>query len=424
MSTTNIAAVEEPAKLPIERVEVRGDTYVYYERELDCSFEFSRIYESSRDSRVTAELSVKRPVSEPWNRHIYQGSVSMLSVRDRHQIADLLHKRLDSLSVEAHEKYLEDACLYVLARHRQGEPVVELHTSTKVEAPQYKLYPVAMEGEANLFSGDGGSGKTYLSLLWALTIQLPWTDNQLGLEPKAGRVLFLDFESTEKNTNWRIAALRRGLGLPHFGMSYLNCVKPFGDIVDQILNRVKEGKIDTVIVDSLGVALAGDLNSAEVATKFFSALRRLHVTSIIVHHVSKASKEAYGSVFFQNLSRSAWQVVKEQEPDENTLIIGLHHVKANMTRKHSSLGFKLTVDEKAESVLIERADAPQRIERLSAISEIILAMREANQPMTIPDISEVTNLSQAIVKARLNDAKDKKVVKLNRYDWGLLSHVI
>jgi hypothetical protein len=86
-----------------------------------------------------------------------------------------------------------------------------------------------------------------------------------------------------------------------------------------------------------------ELERAETAIRFFNALRSLRVASLILAHVAKNSEEKtiYGSVFFSNFARSAWEMKKAQEAGEHIIRVGLYHRKTNLGPLQQPLGFKL-----------------------------------------------------------------------------------
>jgi len=122
-------------------------------------------------------------------------------------------------------------------------------------------------------------------------------------------------------------------------LTYRHCALPLAEDLNEIRRIVLEGDIKLIIVDSLGAACGGDMNSAEVATRFFSAIRQLPVTPLLISHVSKEvekEKTPFGSVYFYNYARNVYQLRKHEEEDEITL--GLWHKKCNFTKKNPPYG--------------------------------------------------------------------------------------
>jgi len=111
-----------------------------------------RISEDSRYS-VTAEITIKtRQPGVP--HHIHQARLNLTSSPARSTLTKILVDRvpLDWSSM------LEQACVMVLEKHREGSPVIQLADHPMPEGLQFRLDPLLQERQAVLFFGEGDTG--------------------------------------------------------------------------------------------------------------------------------------------------------------------------------------------------------------------------------------------------------------------------
>jgi hypothetical protein len=73
-----------------------------------------------------------------------------------------------------------------------------------------------------------------------------------------------------------------------------------------LLTVIEQEKIGLVIVDSLGQACGGDINTAESVIRMTNAIRKLGVPVLGIHHSNKQGLP-YGSVYIRNHARLMWQ---------------------------------------------------------------------------------------------------------------------
>ena len=64
------------------------------------------------------------------------------------------------------------------------------------------MFPFIRKNAINIIYGAGGSGKSYLSVFLGLLVQSG--KSYAGLNPDQGNVLYLDWESEEKDLNERL----------------------------------------------------------------------------------------------------------------------------------------------------------------------------------------------------------------------------
>ncbi|MDM7913125.1 MAG: AAA family ATPase, partial [Methanotrichaceae archaeon] len=208
---------------------------------------------------------------------------------------------------------LEMASYYVLKRLREGEPVVDLSMVDEIRPISWMLKPLLQWGMPTTIFADGGTGKSYLSLLIAMLVGFPWQDNPFRWQVPSSPVpsLLLDWETEKDVVTYRINLLCKGMKQPRPPLHYRRCSRPLALDLPAIQRHLLDSGAKLLIVDSLGMACGGDLKEQASATAFFTALRELQVTSLLLTHMAKddlrQKKTAFGSIYFQNHSRSVWE---------------------------------------------------------------------------------------------------------------------
>ena len=373
-----------------------------------------------RDGRVTAELTVTTSLPG-YQPYLAQSLFNLSSIRSRTEMAKTLTGRC---SVIGWEEALEQLCFIILQMLRRGEPIKEIWTSDDIRPLQYLLYPLIPLNMPTTIYGEGGTGKSYLALLFATCVQLPWYDNPLCLKPREAptNVIYLDYESDEDEIAWRLKCLKKGMGLPELQLQYRHCSIPFADDLETIQQAIVETKTKAIIVDSLGVACGGDLNSAETANRFNNALRQVNVTSLLLTHTAKditvKRKTIFGSVYFYNNARSVWEVRKSQEPGGNEIHLGLYNTKFNPGKLHPPIGFKVEFGEDYSIFSPEDIrEVPELARSLPLRTQIIGLLNQGKMP--VKDIADELDASESSIRTILNRDK-KNFVKAGK-EWALLS---
>lgn len=376
-----------------------------------------RINEHS-DGRITSEAQFKTDL-EGIPPHILQTQINLLSSRAKKDLIKDLSERFPSADWFS---IIEQLCFYGLQLYREGEPVKEVWGLENVPQPEFLISPLLYKDKPTLLFGEGSSGKSYLALTLALFTQLPYLDNPLGLKPKQAIPLYLDYESDLEDFERRLSSLIKGLGIPNTPILYRESTLPLVEDIDQIQQIVAENNVSFVIIDSLGVASGNNsLNDATTATSFFSALRRLKVTTLILTHVAKdmdtRKTSPFGSVFFINLSRNVFQIQRQQDEGESVINLALFHKKNNQGPLLPPRGFKITFER--EKTIIKKQeveDIPEFMESLSLKSRITALLKEGKA--STKDIAEELDTSEASIRKTLNRGKGL-FVKVG-IDWGLL----
>lgn len=369
-----------------------------------------------------AELGFYSVNGDNKEKLIHYTQANMLSTTTMSSLA----KRLEKHTTEVNwSELLTLITGKVLELARTADEVSEIWPDDKSTLEvEYLLYPVLYLNHPSVLFGDYGSLKSWMSLVIAYIVQLPYYDNGLGFQvsEKSSTCLFLDYEDDNTSFQKRWSAMSKGFSHTTMPLLHQRMTAPLYENVDQIKRLVDEKRVRLIIIDSLGPAARGNLNDPEPAIKYHAALRQIGVTSLTLAHTSKDSlskkRTIFGSVFFTNLARSVWECRAEQEVGEDEVIISLKHNKANLSRLHNPLGFKFKFGH--NSVSVNKADLentglsgdlpiPRRIEALLA-NEGDLSNKE---------IAEKINEDYASVKAITYKMGKKGILVKVGGNWGL-----
>jgi len=201
----------------------------------------------------------------------------------------------------------------------------------------------------SLIYADGGIGKSYLGLLWAILATL---GGQIFLNLKFSntkfKVLFLDFELDIQEIARRAFQIATGLNLlkPPDNLYYQAPGVSLPRFLPTLRQLIKKYKIDFLIIDSLGAGGVDPLEQQSVI-EFFNAIRNLGITSLLIDHQAKLQsldnynqKTAFGSVYKFNLSRSVLQLARINKIDRGVSLM-LSHKKSNFGELLENMTFDM-----------------------------------------------------------------------------------
>ena len=314
---------------------------------------------------------------------------------------------------------LEVVCLHGVRHHRQGEPVLLLTGQSDVPAPSFLLEPLVYNRLPTVLYGPGGISKSYLALLGAMLVQ---SGTRLGnLSGTQSETLYLDYESDEGDVVLRLKRIGQAHpDLANVQIAYRRCHVPIADDVADLSKHIGERDVKLLIIDSLAAACGSELERAETATRFFAALRCLRVGTLILAHVPKNSetKTIYGSVFFENYARSAWEMKKVQETGERITRLGLYHRKANLSGYLPAIGLRVVFEPDATRFeSLDLLDEPDLAEPFSLRVRLQNALKTGRK--TAQELADETGEKVATVRSRLNEGRGTYFVKLDDNTWGL-----
>jgi hypothetical protein len=188
----------------------------------------------------------------------------------------------------------------------------------------------------------------------------------------------------------------------------------------RIREFVDKNNVGLVIIDSAGPATGANLNDPEPVIAFMAAMRDLNATKLVLAHISKGAAlnggsergRTFGSVFFENLSRSVWEV--RSDTDSNPIDLAFFHRKANLGRKTRPFGLSLSFDDVVGSAIFRQADLsamPALAEHAPLSIRVGAALRQGN--MSTGELASELGVSRgSLSKSLYRDAKRNAVVKM------------
>lgn len=330
---------------------------------LGISFEVDRL-RRVRDELV-CELTVR---CELAGARVVEGVLSVADlnlsvVRAREERARYLGTRAYAADIDW-TGLLEELAQRVIRAERAGTPSVSLRDLPRPAADttwSVKGFPVLARHPMCVF-GDGGAAKSYFALFCA------------GELARAGRsVVLFDWELAGDDHRVRLEALY-GADMPN--VRYLRCDRPLAHMIDQVKRVVREDEAEFAIFDSVAFACDGPPEAAEVAGRYFGAVRQIGpIGSLHIAHVSKAKMDndqsteqrPFGSTFWHNGARATWFAkLAETNADGSHITVGLFNRKANLGARHAPLAFEVAFG--ADITTFKRtelADVPELATRLT-----------------------------------------------------------
>jgi DNA-binding transcriptional ArsR family regulator len=160
------------------------------------------------------------------------------------------------------------------------------------------------------------------------------------------------------------------------------------------------------------------------ALRAFSPAARL-----VLAHVSKADAERrdgarpFGSVFTWNLSRSVWEIRRDQESDLGQLTMALTHRKNNTGRRHEPIGLRFAFgSDTITPYPVDLGAKPQLAPSTSLAWR--LRVKLASGRLSAAALAESLDAEQETVSRTLRRLrKDKKVRDFEDGTWGLADTV-
>ncbi len=319
------------------------------------SMEFKRFRKSQdSDPRPQVEIKLKGRTDS-----IFDDRINLSSSRSQSSAANSCFEHFPHIKWGT---LIKRACKVSKDLYQSGEPVVDLSKMEEPEGAQYVIDPLLAMNQTNLFYGNGGLGKSWISLYLAALIASGEARN--GLNPEPSEVLYLDYESDNTDMKKRFSAICRGLGVsePHF--MYRRMSHSIADDQERLMEIIGERNVGFVIIDSAAPATGGKPEEAGLAIAYFNALRSMGVTSLTIAHVSKEgagdhkNSSPFGSIFWRNLPRNVWEVSQGNTFTKEVKEFGLYQTKLNIGAGDDPIGLRFTFDDPkdAKKVIAERID--------------------------------------------------------------------
>lgn len=394
--------------------------FVWHEDQIEASVR--RIRESG--DHIRAEVVWQSTIPDEPS-HLHAGVLSLTSSSAKITLAKALAARLPD---KDWGRFVEQLACTVVERFRKGEPIVLLST-TGDEPPRIPLAiePFIYEKLPFVFYGEPGSAKSYLG---AFVAALAATASRVSGVPLAAQrafsPLYLDWESQERELKSRVRRIDGGLSTSlHPRIWYRPCVGPLAQSIDEIAEASAELALDLFVIDSLGQAAGGDLNSPQSAQEFFAALRQLNGTPIIIAHCAKnadpRASSIFGSQFFTAHARGIAQVRRFQDAGDDELHIGIYHRKSNVSKLVKPFGLRVHFDGDEGPVTFHPQDLrsiPKLATTLSTSDRIIDTLLHEG-PQKPREVAEALGITKVAARQALGRLRDRKrVVKLDDGRYG------
>jgi hypothetical protein len=292
----------------------------------------------------------------------YGGSVSIAdfnlsSARARSERARLLETRAHTKGLDW-AGHLEEFCQRSLAAERMGLPAVDLRDMDR-PGPDDSIF---IEGvklprrHPSILFGDGGAAKSYIGLYLAGRLV------QQGFN-----VALFDWELAGEDHRDR---LERIFGSMMPKVYYARCERALVHEGDRLLRIVRDNKIDFAIFDSIAFACDGPPESAEIAGRYFRAVRQVGIGSLHIAHITKSEggdQKPFGSVFWHNGARATYFVtLSNSSQDGKTLSVGLFNRKTNLGALNAPAGFTIEfTNDRTYFTKANPADTPDLAEKMT-----------------------------------------------------------
>ena len=400
-----------------------GNFFSFIWHDAQVAAEVRRVRESGE--YVKAEVTW-RSIAPGEPPHLHSGLLNLMSTSAKKQLGNALAERHPD---KDWVKIIEQLAYTTVRAFRKGEPPVALRTSGEGLDPiALAVAPFFFEGLPFVLFGKPGTAKSYLALL---IVALAATGSTIRGVPFSAEQpivpLYLDWESNVQGLTNRVVRIEKGLGI-NFDetIHYRYCSGSLANMAEQLQEMVLAVGANLLVIDSLGPAAGGDLNSPQSAQDFFAALRTLKCTSIILAHCAKNGdtrhRSIFGSQFFNALARGTAEVRRFQEAGEDEISVGVYHRKSNLSRLERPFGLRLHFEGSHGPVTLTTQNlrgVPDLSEGLSAAARILDVLASSNRPSQPKQIAEITGISAGTVRKTLQRLRDRNsVVQLPDGSYG------
>ncbi|HEY2384836.1 MAG TPA: AAA family ATPase [Terriglobia bacterium] len=384
-----------------------SDRYTLEVPEFGITFIVDRLRRERNE--LIGELTVRctLPGAKTVNGCLSTADFNFSSARARQDRAKLLQERARTNGKPDWYGLLEEFCQKVFEAEREGDPAVDLRTLPKPEPDD----DIRVDGltfpkrHPSILFGDGGAAKSYFALYVAAC-----------LARRGFNIAFFDWELCGEDHRGRLERFGPDMPLIH----YVLCDRPLVTEVDRLQRIVRERKIDYAIFDSIAVACDGPPEAAEVAGKYFRAVRRIGCGSLHIAHVSKSSESSedkpFGSAFWHNLARCTW-FVKGADADQSSLRLGFYNKKANLGPIRPAVSFLVSfADQRTTFERVSISESPDLAGKLTIGQRLTEILKHGSK--TVQDVaSELEVKPDSIYKTV--QRKDKQFILLEGGRIGL-----
>ncbi len=329
------------------------------------------------------------------------------SVRARQDRAKLLKERSRTNGSVDWFGLIEEVCHRLFEKEQVGIPAVNLRTLSRPQSDDEHI----IEGlgfpqrHPSCLFGDGGAAKSYTALYIAGILA------QRGL-----RVGLFDWELCGEDHRDRLERLF-GADMPD--IIYARCERPLTIEAERLSRISRDHQLDFSIYDSVAFACDGPPESAEIAGKYFRAVREIGGGSLHLAHINRSEtsdSKPFGSSFWHNGFRSTW-FVEAKEGAPGVLHLGFHHRKCNLGALRPATSFAVRFDKETTRFFAgDIMRVPELAEKLPLHKRMYSLLRRGS--MTIDDIAKELDADTAAVRKAVQRGEDK-FIKLSDGSVGL-----
>ena len=344
--------------------------------DIGATFEVERLRRDRNE--LIGELTVRclLPGASVVNGILSTGDFNFSSVRARQDRAKLLAVRAHTNGDVDWFAMLEEFCQGVFVRERTGDPSCDIWSLPLPE----KVDDFAVDGIAlprkhpAILFGDGGSAKSYVALYIA---------GRLALQDVP--VALFDWELSGEEHRDRFERL---FGAKRPKLTYCRCESPLVSEIDRLARVVWENGIQYAFFDSISFACDGRPEEAEIAARYFRAVRTLNIGTLHIAHVNKSEehdRKPFGSSWWHNGARCTWYV-KAAEPAGDTMDLGFFHRKSNLGALRHPIS--LSIQFLRNETIIRRGkvgDTPEFVDKMSVRQRMVELLGRG--AMTIAEIA-------------------------------------
>jgi len=353
---------------------------------------------------------------------VYRGSYNFSSMSARSTAGKFLANQTPELPPEKWTAIVSQFCMDVLSCEGEGEPFVTINGSSPRRAgPEFLMGPLLPTATPTLLYAPGGTGKTTLAagVAVSMTSGLPVIPGFLPVRQMG--TLILDYESTVDDWRDLLDGVSEGIGIKRPPVEYRACSRTVVDQMEKIAAHVSRSGIGLVIIDSVGMAMGAGRDggdASESALRFFTALRQLKVTTLLLDHVKgddihteKTGSKPYGSVYKLNGARSAFELRAESEPRDGVIQLLLRNEKENFRQKLQPMGLQIRRD--PTGVLRfsrEDVESPELVATLPTAERMRRLVIQG--PMSTSDLASELGVPPSSIRTALTRDQGRRFIKL------------
>lgn len=192
--------------------------------------------------------------------------------------------------------------------------------------PEELIGGILRRGHKMLISGSSKAGKSFL--LMELCVAIAEGREWISFNCKKGRMLYVNLEIDPASAINRFMKIYEALGIPKNGLDDIviwnlrGFAVPLDQLVPKLVRRVRDMKLDAIVIDPIYKVITGDENNASEMGAFCNQFDKICAqtgcASIYCHHHSKGSQGMKKA-----MDRASGSGVFARDPDAQLDIIQL-----------------------------------------------------------------------------------------------------